>query len=84
MFLYKEVMLFPAAMPAHILAFPYIHFHLQTAKHTPEDGKLPLKNLKHIQTRDLPPPCELVSETGIASTCPVLPLFTQFLLLQTA
>lgn len=47
----REVMLFPAAMPAHILAFPYIHFHLQTAKHTPEDGKLPVKNLKHIQTR---------------------------------
>lgn len=58
-------MLFPAAVPAHILAFPYMHFHLQTAKHTPEDGKLPLKNLKHIQTKDFPPPRKLVSEIGI-------------------
>lgn len=58
-------------MPTYILAFPYNPFRLQIAKHTPEDGNrppsfLPLKNLKHIQIKDLPPPYELVSETGIA------------------
>lgn len=56
MFLDEQAMFLPPTMPHTHFSLPYNLFHLQIAKHTPEDGNrppsfLPLKNLKHIQIR---------------------------------